>query len=184
MYDYPLYLNLFYRDFSANDEDSDEFLAEEEKRKSVYRQSRRKGENSTNKNGYENSKTDGSTNHLPSSLKSSLSETVHNDVCQSEVLDPISTNSETHFPQCDQSSKCHSNTVLYTTKTVTKTAAIEAVSAILPNENDNQDFNSDNGEAPMKVCNEKNQYATSCFYFRCINRYINFDDSCFEILES
>ena len=55
------------------------------------------------------------------------------------------------YSQNEKSSKCHSSTVLDTTKTVTKKAAIEAVSAILPNKNDNQDVISDSGEAPTKV---------------------------------
>ena len=117
----------------------------------MFRQSRRKGDFSKNKNGYNNGKFDNFFHILPSSIKSSISETIHNDVSHSEVLDSFSINIETYNHQNEQSSKCHSGTVLDTTKTVTKKAAIEAVSAILPNKNDNQDVISDNGETPTKV---------------------------------
>ena len=137
--------------FSANGEDSDAYRQREEIRKSVYSQSRRKGDFSTNKNGYKNGKFDNFFHISPPSIKSSLSETVHNIVSHSEVLESFYINVETPNQQNEKSSKCHSSTVLDTTKTVTKKAAIEAVSAILPNKNDNQDVISDSGEAPTKV---------------------------------
>ena len=117
----------------------------------MFRQSRRKGDISTNKNGYNNGTLDNYFCISPSSIKSSLSETIHNDVSDFELLESISINIETRNHQNEKSSKCHSSTVLDTTKTVTKKAAIEAVSAILPNKNDNHGVISDSGEAPTKV---------------------------------
>ena len=117
----------------------------------MFRQSRRKCDFSINTNGYNNGKFDNFFHISPSSIKSSLSETIHNDVSHSEELESFSINIGTHNHQNEKSFKCHSSTVLDTTKTVTKKAAIEAVSAILPDKNDNQGVISDSGETPTKV---------------------------------
>ena len=117
----------------------------------MFRQSRRECDFSTNRNGYNNGKFDNFFHISPSSIKSSLSETIHNDVSHSEELESFSINIGTHNHQNEKSFKCHSSTVLDTTKTVTKKAAIEAVSAILPEKIDNQGVISDNGETPTKV---------------------------------
>ena len=98
----------------------------------MFRQSRREGEISNNKMESEN------TLHVShSSINSLLSDTTYNDVVQTEMIASFSINSKSQNQKCDKHSKCHSNTVLENSKTLTKKAAIEAVSAIIPHESDN-----------------------------------------------
>ena len=112
----------------------------------MFRQSRREGEISSNKMESEN------TLHVShSSINSLLSDTTYNDVVHSEMMTSFSINSKSQNQKCDMHSKCHSNTVLENSKTLTKKAAIEAVSAIIPHENDDHEASSDKGEAPIKV---------------------------------
>ena len=86
-----------------------------------------------------------------SSINSLLSDTTYNDVVQTEMIASFSINSKSQNQKCDKHSKCHSNTVLENSKTLTKKAAIEAVSAIIPHESDDHKASCDKEEAPIKV---------------------------------